>query len=609
MSNLAEDILRQLKNKANTLPLLPGVYIMKDKTGTVIYVGKARKLKNRVTQYFGAGNNHTEKVRKMVNNVNSFDYIICDSEFEALTLENSLIKQYMPKYNILLKDDKGYHYIQITDEKWKRIKAATNNNGKGSFIGPYNSGGAVKQTVQSAVKIFKLPICNRSFDKPSKPCLNYHIGLCMAPCRSKTDIKDYNESVDAAVRFIKSGGIASNEVKLLEEKMEKAAEELNFEYAAKLRDRIIAIKKIGEKQKVISGTEYRHDVIASALAGEIACVQIFVFKNGHLSDEQHFFFDGISDKQSLYSDFLPQYYDNRNDMPKEIFIDAYSEEYDLISLWLTEKNKYKTVITVPQKSDKKKLVDMCASNAAEHLAHKIERNIHETAALNDLANLLGMDNPPRIIESYDISNMAGSNNVAGMVVFKDGRPFKPFYRKFNIKSFSGQDDYRSLSEVLDRRFNEYEKGSDEAFKNLPDLMLIDGGEGQLNAVKEVMLKHGIDIAVFGMVKDSKHRTSAIAYNGGKIVIKANKGAYKLVTEIQDEVHRFAISFHKSKRSKAMLDSTLKKINGIGPAKEKALLKHFKTLKNIKSATREELLAVSVISENNAEEIIKYFSES
>ncbi len=607
---MSENIIRKLKNKANTLPLLPGVYIMKDKTGNVIYVGKARKLKNRVTQYFGLGNNHTEKVRKMVSNIDDFDYVICDSEFEALTLENSLIKQYMPKYNILLKDDKGYHYIQITNEKWRRIKATTNNNGKGTFIGPYNSGGAVKQTVQLAEKIFKLPICNRNFDKPSKPCLNYHIGLCMAPCRAKTDINEYNESVESAVKFIKSGGIASSDIKLLEEKMEKAAEELNFEYAAKLRDRINAIRKMAVKQKVISSTEYRHDVIASALVGEMACIQVFSFKNGHLSDQQHFFFDGISDKKSLYSDFLPQYYDNKPDMPKEILIDANSDEYDLISLWLSKKSKYnKIVIIVPLKNDKKKLVDMCASNAAEHLSHKIERNIHETAALNELAKLLGMDNPPRIIEAYDISNTAGSNNVAGMVVFKDGRPYKSFYRRFNIKSFIGQDDYRSLSEVLDRRFNEYKEGSDEAFKNLPDLMLIDGGEGQLSAVKQVMRKHNIDIAVFGMVKDGKHRTSAIADAGGKIVIKANKGAYKLITEIQDEVHRFAISFHKYKRSKSMLDSTLKKINGIGPAKEKALLKHFKTLKNIKNATKEELLAVSGISENNADEIIGYFKNN
>lgn len=599
----------ELKQKANNLPLLPGVYIMKDSVGNIIYIGKARKLKNRVTQYFGLGTTHTEKVRKMVSNVNDFEYIICDSEFEALTLENSLIKQHTPKYNILLKDDKGYHYVRITNEKWRKITAVKNNSAKGEYIGPYNSWRVVKQTVEQALKVFKLPDCNRSFDKYSKPCLNFHIGLCSAPCRGRTDLSEYNEAVDAAVKFIKNGGAAADEIEELREKMEQAAEALNFELAAKLRDRINSIQRISEKQKVISADNRRHDVFACALAGELACVQVFNFKNGHLADQEHFIFDGIADKQSLYSEFIPQYYTVKEEIPREIYIDTDSPEYPLLSEWLTERAKNNVTFTVPQRGDKKSLVDMCASNAAEHLSKKIERNIGETSALNELAGLLGMSNPPRYIESYDISNIAGSENVAGMIVFKDGRPYKSAYRKFKIKSFIGQDDYRSMAEVLSRRFDEYKKGTDEAFAVLPDLILLDGGRGQLSTVKAVMQQYGIDIPVFGMVKDSKHRTNAIADTGGNIVIKANRRAYTLVTAIQDEVHRFAISFHKARRSREMLHSTLTEIKGVGKQRAKALLKHFKTISKIRSATVSELTEVTGITENIAKNIVEYFSEN
>ena len=598
-----------LKQKANNLPLLPGVYIMKDSTGNIIYIGKARKLKNRVTQYFGSGSTHTEKVRKMVNNVNDFDYIICDSEFEALTLENSLIKQHTPKYNILLKDDKGYHYVRITNEKWRKITAVKNNSAKGEYIGPYNSWRVVKQTVEQALKIFKLPDCNRSFDKYTKPCLNFHIGLCSAPCRGRTDINDYNEAVDSAIRFIKNGGAAAGEVEDLRKQMEQAAENLNFELAAKLRDRINSIQRISEKQKVISNDSRRHDVFACALAGELACVQVFTFKNGHLADQEHFIFDGIADKQSLYSEFLPQYYTSQQDIPREVYIDAENADYSLFSRWFAEKSGHNVAFAVPQRGDKKSLVDMCASNAAEHLSKKIERNIGETSALNELAQLLGMSNPPRYIESYDISNIAGSENVAGMIVFKDGRPYKPAYRKFKIKSFVGQDDYRSMAEVISRRFDEYKKGTDEAFSVLPDLILLDGGRGQLSAVKAVMEQYGIDIPVFGMVKDSKHKTNAIADTGGNIAIKANRRAYTLVTAVQDEVHRFAISFHKARRSREMLHSTLTEIKGVGKQRAAALLKHFKTISNIRAATVSELTSVNGITESVAQNIVDYFNNN
>ena len=599
----------ELKAKANTLPLLPGVYIMKDSAHNIIYIGKARKLKNRVTQYFGSDLNHAEKVRQMVERVEDFDYIICDNEFEALTLENSLIKQHQPKYNILLKDDKGYHYVRISGEKWRKIEAVKNNNLSGEYLGPFNSARVVKQSVDEARKIFKLPDCNRSFDKYSKPCLNFHIGLCMAPCRANISINEYNEAVDSAISFIKKGGSGSDDIAALEQKMNEAADELNFEYAAKLRDRINSIKRITEKQKVITTLSVQHDVIATALVGDKSCVQIFRFKNGYLSDQEHYFFDGVADRESLYGEFIQQYYTVRDDVPKEILIDCGSEDYPVIAQWLSEKRGNNVTFTIPKIGERKRLVEMCMQNAAEHLSHKIERSLKETSALNELAELLGMANPPRYIEAYDISNTAGSENVAGMVVFKDARPYKSAYRKFKIKGFIGQDDYASMAETLDRRFCEYEKGEDEAFSRLPDLILLDGGKGQLSAVKAVMAAHNLDIAVFGMVKDSKHRTNAIAATGGNIVIKANRRAYTLITNIQDEVHRFAIGYHKSRRSKAMLNSTLTEIKGVGKKTADALLKHFKTLSKIKLATFDELIEVKGVSKTAAQNIIKHFKNN
>lgn len=592
-----------LRAKANRLPLLPGVYIMKNAIGEVIYIGKAKKLKNRVAQYFRSDANHTEKVRKMVFNVHDFDYIVCDTEFEALTLENSLIKQHQPKYNILLKDDKGYHYILISKEKWRRISAVKSTDKNGVYIGPYNSSFVVNRTVKEAAKIFKLPDCNRNFEKYSKPCLNYHIGLCMAPCAGKVSLNEYNEALNSAIDFIKKG--SDENLELLEKQMQKASDELNFEYAAKIRDRINAIKKVHEKQKVITSFKQRHDVFAVSLVGEMACVEVFTFKNGHLFDEQHFFFDGVASKASFYSEFIPQYYSVNNDIPKTIIADSVFED-NLILDWLARKAGHSIALEIPKIGDKMRLVEMCAANAAEHLAQKIERNLRETSALNELAEILGMPNPPRIIEAYDISNIAGAENVAGMVVFADGRPQKSAYRKFKIKSFKGQDDFRSLAEVLDRRFIEYEKGTDEAFSRLPDLILLDGGAGQLSAVIPVFERHGINVPIFGMVKDNKHHTNAIAAAGGNISIKANRSAFSLITSIQDEVHRFAIGYHKARRSKSMLYSRLLEIDGIGKEKAAKLIKYFKTINKIKSASKDELLKVDGIGEKHAENIIKYF---
>ncbi len=595
----------ELKRLANRLPQTAGVYIMKDKNDNIIYIGKAKSLKNRVTQYFGAGNQHTEKVRQMVEHVDRFEYVLCDSEFEALILENSLIKQNQPKYNILLKDDKGYHYIKITNDKWRKITTSMQTDDKSAeYIGPYYSSAVVKDTVATVRKIFKLPDCNRSFDKYSKPCLNFHIGLCDAPCRANVSREQYNETISSAISFIKQGG--DDMVAMLTQKMQSAAEQLDFEYAARLRDRINAIKRLRDTQKVVMCSYKNQDVICSAVLDNIACVALLIFRNSQLVDKKHFIIDTFTDKNDLYSQFLSQYYDSA-DIPNRIIIDNDFESLKLIEQWLNQKQNKKVEILQPQRGEQLQLVNMCRNNAADNLAQKTEMQGREMSALNELARLLGLEKSPRIIESYDISNTAGDENVAAMVVFRDGKPYKAHYRRFKIKGFVGQDDYRSMAEVLDRRFTEYHKGENEGFCVLPDLILLDGGKGQISAVLPVLQKHNISLPIFGMVKDSKHRTRAVATTGGDISIKANEKAYRLVTAIQDEVHRFAITYHKKRRSQKMLNSELLSIDGIGGARAAALLKHFKTMKAIKSADIENLCQVKGITPALAEKIYNKFN--
>ena len=607
MNNYADSQkLSDLKKKANRLPLNPGVYIMKNKDGKIIYIGKAKALKNRVTQYFGSGSGHTEKVKRMVSNVADFEYIICDSEFEALILENSLIKQNQPKYNILLKDDKGYHYIKITNDKWKRIETAKMTDNNGEYIGPYNSGYIVKETVDEVRKIFKLPDCTRNFDSVTKPCLNYHIGLCDAPCRGKISLADYLQTVNSARDFIKRGGADADTVNRLRSQMESAAERLDFELAARLRDRINAINKINQRQKVVMASYKSEDVIASALIGELSCVEIFIFRNSRLTDKKHYFIDGVSEKYGFYSEFLQQYYEDKTDIPPRIVIDCEFDGIELTEKWLTEKSGKSVTFVLPKQGEQRKLLDMCLNNAADNLSSKTERNGREMSALNELSSLLGLPSPPRYIEAYDISNTAGSENVAGMVVFKDGRPFKPAYKRFKIKSFSGQDDFRSMAEVLDRRFSEYEKGGDEYFSVLPDLILLDGGKGQMSAVQPIIQKYKIGVPVFGMVKDSKHRTRAVASFGGDIAVKSNRSAYTLITKIQDEVHRFAIGYHKQRRTSKMLDSELTGISGIGKTRAKLLLKTFGTTEKIKAASFDELVKINGMTEPSAKAVYEYY---
>ncbi len=581
---------------------------MKDVKGEVIYVGKAKALKNRVSQYFGSNSNHTTKVIRMVENVDDFETIICDTEYEALMLENSLIKQYQPKYNILLKDDKGYHYIKITNEAWPKIEAVkTKLNDDAEYIGPYYSGYVVRQTVDEIHKIFKIPNCNRSFDKKTKPCLNFHLGLCFAPCCKDISKKEYIDAISGAKEYIKNGGVSENDLKSLRERMERAAEELDFEYAAKLRDRIAAIEKSREKQKVISSVHVRQDVFSIAMIGEKACISMFVFKKCHLTDKKIFFVEGFSSKADYYSEFLQQYYLNIDDIPSEIVLDSSFDDREVISEWLSNVKGSKVTVSVPQRGAQKQLINMCLSNAAHALSDKIERSGKETAAINELSELLNLKAVPRRIESFDISNTAGSENVGAMVVFIDGRPVKSLYRKFKIKSFIGQDDFRSLAEVMDRRFNEYILGEDESFKMLPDLILLDGGKGQLSAVIPILERYNLDIPIFGMVKDSKHKTRAMTSGGDDIQIKANRKAFTLVNNIQDEVHRVAISYHHQRSKISGLQLDLTRISGVGPATAKKLIKAYKTITAIKKADVDNLCSHG-ISRSTAQNIVNYFYE-
>lgn len=597
--------MSELKQKANKLPQCPGVYIMKDKADNIIYIGKAKSLKNRVTQYFGKGSSHSDKVRHMVSNVSYFEYIMCDSEYEALVLECSLIKQHQPKYNILLKDDKGYHYIKITDEKWPKIEFTNTIDKKGEYIGPYYSAYVARDTIDAVHKIFKLPDCNRSFDKYSKPCLNFHIGRCDAPCRGKISRESYLESVNAAREYIKNGNSADL-IAELTKKMNYEAEQLNFENAAKLRDRINTLKSMKKGQKVVMCTYKAQDVFASTFVENTSCVSVLVFRNSRLVDKKHYFFEGVSDRESLYAEFLTQYYFDKKDIPPRILLDSSFDGVEITERWLSDAAQRKVKIIIPKAGEQKDIIAMCRNNAADNIAQRLKRSGKETAVLNELATLLGLKKVPQYIEAYDISHTAGDENVGAMVVFKDGKPFKAAYKKFKIKGFTGQDDYRSLAQVIERRMEEYKNGTDEGFKTLPDLILLDGGSGQVSAVAPVLEKYNVNVALFGMVKDSKHRTRAIAQNGGNIALKSNRSAYTLITTIQDEVHRFAISYHRNRRSKKMLSSELINIEGIGEKRATELLKAFKTLKAIKEADVEALCKVKGITKPVAEKIYKTF---
>lgn len=601
---------KELRRKAMALPLTPGVYIMKNKDKKIIYIGKAKALKNRVSSYFGSHSNHSLKVIRMVENVDDFDYILCDTEFEALVLECSLIKQHMPKYNILLKDDKGYNYIKITKEEFPRISECKQmDDDNATYIGPFISNFSVKNAVEETLKIFKLPTCNKKFPRDynkSRPCLNGFMGNCCALCNGRISKEEYVASVEDAVAFLKGGSAAA--VREMTAKMQEYSENLEFEKAAKLRDRIKAIKNLDEKQKVVSINVPEEDVFALVNSTKKACFNVIRFQNGKLTDSEHWLIDSVDDLPQARLELIERYYSMRDRVPSRIAVDGEIADEELLHQYLESLRKKKVELIHPQKGEHLAIVNLCIKNANEHLAQNQGRLGREMAALEELGNLLGLTKAPEYIESYDISHTFGADNVAGMVVYHNGRPMKKAYKRFSIKGFDGQNDVGSMNEVLTRRFKHYyEDDDDSTFKILPDLILLDGGQPQVNAVLPVIRQMKLDVPVFGMVKDNKHRTRAIAYDGGEIEINSHRAAFTLVSSIQEEVHRFAITYHHKKHQKSSFSTSLTNIDGIGEKKAKALLKHFKTISAIKSSSVDDLLQVKGISEKNAQDIVSYYA--
>jgi len=601
--------LTRLRAKAMKLPLRPGVYIMKDSTGKIIYIGKAKALKNRVSQYFGSQNKHTGKVRTMVSKVCDFDYVVTDSEYEALVLECNLIKLHSPHYNILLKDDKGYHYIRITNEDYPRISVVKQlPNDDSRLIGPYTSSSTVNGSVDEANRIFRLSTCKRRFPQEigkGRPCLNYSIKQCMAPCRGKIAPEEYREAVEQAVEFLQGG--TEQSIRTLTAQMEQCAENLEFEKAAQLRDRINALNGMSARQKVVMAKVEEQDVFAISQSAKDACCVVFRFLGGRLVDSQSFMLGEIESPENALSQMLRRYYTIRDRIPTRIALDVEAEDQALLEQWLSEKAGRKVIITVPQRGEQARITQMCRQNAAEHLANPRGRLGSHTAALDELGRLLGLPKPPEYIEAYDISNTAGENNVAGMVVFEDGLPLKSAYRKFKIKTVVGQDDYGSMREVICRRIQEYRAHEgEEGFGRLPSLILLDGGEGHVAAIKPLIEASGLDIPVFGMVKDDKHRTRAIAAGGAEIAISGNRAAFTLVSSIQEEVHRYAITYHRASRSKSVKGLSLTRIDGIGPTRAKALLQNFRTVSAIKKASVDELASVKGMTRTAAQAIYDHF---
>ncbi len=613
MMNTHTSKLDELRKQAMVLPLEPGVYIMKDAADTIIYIGKAKKLKNRVSQYFGSQANHSPKVQRMVALVNHFDYIVVGSEFEALVLECSLIKQHRPKYNILLKDDKGYHYIRVSPPPYSRLTATHQLADDGAqYIGPFMSSYTVKQAVDEANKIFSLSTCARPLahgkQHGTRPCLNHHIGQCCAPCTGRVSPDAYAERVAEAVEFLTKG--SADTMTALQKRMEDAAERLDFEQAARLRDRIAAIRRMGDKQKVILSRIAEQDIIALAQSEDTICFEVFRFSGGRLVDREDFLLEEIDELPTVRQAFIEQYYTMRDRVPPQITVDGEVEDTALLEQWLGDKAGRRVHIVQPQIGEQAHLVAMCRANAAERIARHTGMTGRDTATLEDIRQLLGLETTPTVIECYDISNTAGSDNVAGMVVFENGRPHRSSYRHFRIKTVVGQDDYASMKEVLTRRLDEYLAHKEEGtgFGRKPDLILLDGGEGHVATVKPIIDAYNLGIPVFGLVKDDRHRTRAVALTGGEIAIHQKRAAYTLLSTIQEEVHRFAIAYHRKRRKKSTISSALLSIDGIGETRAKALLRQFGSLRNISNASIDELLLVRGMTRPAAEAIQRYFQQ-
>ncbi len=598
------DIQDQLKK----LPAEPGVYLMKDEHDKIIYVGKAISLKKRVRQYFQSSKNHSSKVKSMVKNIKSFEYIITDSELEALILECNLIKKYRPKYNVLLRDDKTYPYIKVTvNEDFPRVlKVRKVLRDKAKYFGPYTNVEAVNDTLEVIRNIYPIRTCNVDIDRAIKnnmrPCLNHHIKRCVGPCTGNVSKEEYNKMIEEIILFL--SGKEEKLIEILKEKMNKCSMEFNFEEAAMYRDKIINLQEMMQKQKIdISTDDINQDIIAMAYNDEEACVQAFFIRHGKIVGREHFILEGTKDssKESILGSFVKQFYMNAEYIPKEIIIESEIEDQVVMQEWLSNIKGQKVSIRVPQKGDKKSLIAMVKKNAMEYLEkfsnlnkRKYERS---EGALIELADILGLKEPPRRIESYDISNIQGVDSIGAMVVFTNGLKDKKEYRRYKIKTVEGPNDYDSMAEILDRRL---QKG------DFPDLILLDGGKGQVSAVQKVFDKYCIDIPLWGMYKDDKHRTKGLISAIKEIELDKTSNLYRFVASIQDEVHNYAISYHRSLRNKSLTKSTLDNIPGVGEKRKKALLSHFKSIEDIKNASVDELSQIDGLNKSVAENIYDYF---
>jgi excinuclease ABC subunit C len=608
-----------IEEELKKLPSKPGVYLMHDEKDNIIYVGKAISLKNRVRQYFQSSRNKGAKIEQMVTHIRRFEYIVTDSELEALVLECNLIKEHRPKYNTMLMDDKGYPFIKVTvNEAYPRVMLArTMQKDKAKYFGPYTSAGAVKDTIELVRKIYNIRNCNRNLPRDigkERPCLNYHIKQCKAPCQGYISEQEYRKSIDQVMRFL--NGHYDEVLKDLEVKMQEASENMEFERAIEYRELLGSVKRIAEKQKITDSRGEDRDILAVAKDAEDAVVQVFFIRGGRLIGRDHFFLRNASDstKGELLASFIKQFYAGSPFIPGELMTHEELEEQELLEEWLTKKREHRVHIRVPKKGEKEKLVELARKNAALVLNTDKERLKREEGrtigAVKEIERLLGLDNLVRM-EAYDISNTSGFASVGSMVVYEKGKPKRNDYRKFKIKSVSGPDDYASMEEVLTRRFNhgieELEEGKElGSFTAFPDLILMDGGKGQVNIALCVLEKLNLQIPVCGMVKDDNHRTRGLYYNNEEIPIDRSSEGFKLITRIQDEAHRFAIEFHRKLRSQGQVHSVLDDIPGVGPARRKALMKHFVNIDAIRNATVEELKELPSMNEKSAIEVYKFF---
>lgn len=609
-----------IEEELKKLPAKPGVYLMHDEHDEIIYVGKAVSLKNRVRQYFQSSRNKGVKIEQMVTHIARFEYIITDSELEALVLENNLIKEYRPKYNTMLKDDKSYPFIKVTvQEAYPRVLFARRmKKDKNRYFGPYTSAGAVKDVIELVRKLYQVRSCNRVLPRDfgkDRPCLYYHMKQCAGPCTGKVDPEIYRQNIQKVIRFL--NGDFQDTIDRLTEKMNAASEELRFEDAAEYRDLIQSIYKIGERQKITAYGEEDRDIIAVAMDESLdlreqdAVVQIFFMRSGKMIGRDHFYLRVArgDTKAQVLSSFLKQFYAGTPFIPREIMLQTQVEDAEIIEEWLTSRRKQKVHILVPQKGTKEKLVELALENARMVLEKDRERIRREEGrtigAVREVEGWLGLSGISRM-EAFDISNISGFESVGSMVVYEKGKPKRSDYRKFRIKSVQGPNDYASMEEVLTRRFTHESTGEFDSFSRVPDLLLMDGGKGQVNIALGVLEKLGLRIPVCGMVKDDHHRTRGLYYNNTEIPIDTSSEGFRLITRIQDEAHRFAIEYHRSLRSKGQVHSVLDDIPGIGEQRRKALMRRFRSIEKIRDASLEELAETEAMNTASARQVYQFF---